>query len=116
MASENSLRESVWERLRFPAEATMVTVSAIAEKWGVARAQVFHILEKKRMRVFNVSSRFGKNSARRNHHRVYIDDYYRACIDRQEDGLVFEQIDTSPTLFDMSQYKNKPEDGKLREG
>ncbi len=110
MENLNELRERVWERLRFPVGVTMVTVSAVAEKWGVARAQVFHILEKKRMRVFNVSSRFGKGSARRNHHRVYIDDYYRACIERQEDGLVFEQFDNTPTLFDMEQYKNQTED------
>lgn len=74
-----SLRESVPESYRFPPERRAVTPQECAARWGVAREQVFNILEREQAPVMDVTA---SKAHARTHIRVPIEEYYRITAGR----------------------------------
>lgn len=102
-AEDADLRMRVPKKLRFPADATFVSVGAISRKWGISRNQAFKL----------VTERYGMTRLRvsrmavRRVYRVDVAEYYRATIERLEFGVLADPRKPDPGLFGDSNQFNR---------
>lgn len=90
-----ALRRRVPEKLRFPESTVFVTISKIAQKWGVSRNQAITlVLSRYGMSRINVS-----RSHARHTYRIDVDDYYRSTLERLEFGVLENPTKPQPGLF-----------------
>lgn len=89
------LRSRVPEKMRFPADACFTTISKIAKKWDVSRNQAITlILHRYGMSRINISRNKTKKT-----YRIDVDDYYRATLERLENGTLANPDREQPGLF-----------------